>query len=83
MDPAFASSSASLLRRSATHRLANRSGEYQSPPSMKITAPLTMTATLLTIGTQQSSKAMLATTSAEIASPELPCVLGCCPPYPG
>src|SRR6187551_2666079 len=50
IDPVLALSSASVLPMSATHRFANRSGEYHSPPSTKITAPVTRTATLLTMG---------------------------------
>src|ERR1700730_16769306 len=40
--------SASVLPISATHRRANRTGEYQSTPSTKITTPVTSTATKFT-----------------------------------
>src|SRR5688572_8154951 len=50
MDPALALSSSSVFPTNDTHRFANSTGEYQRPPSAKITPPLTSTATLFTTG---------------------------------
>src|SRR4029450_710785 len=63
MLPAFALSSSSDLPINATQRFANSRGEYQRPPSRKITTPLTRTATLLTTGKDMRSPEGVSTPS--------------------
>src|SRR5262245_47014607 len=76
MLPAFALSSSSDLPINATQRFANSRGEYQRPPSRKITTPLTRTATLLTTGRDMRSPKGLSTSSSG-AGPIVSCEPDC------